>query len=103
MKCPFGLVVLHGGDLEGIPPHQNPLSNRLEMEKCHVWCHVSLSIWSFIEVSDQNFVDEELKEKTSCVSGAKRLKMMPMLDASSNSQVRLKILTVSAFYKSLTV
>ncbi|KAK5843944.1 F-box only 43 [Gossypium arboreum] len=39
------------------------------------------------EVSDQNFVEEELREKTSCVSGAKRLKMMPMLDASSNSQV----------------
>ncbi|MBA0675683.1 hypothetical protein Goari_017209 [Gossypium aridum] len=45
------------------------------------------SIWSFIEVSDQNFVYEELREKTSCVSGAKRLKMMPMLDASSNGQV----------------
>ncbi|PPD69986.1 hypothetical protein GOBAR_DD33135 [Gossypium barbadense] len=39
------------------------------------------------EVSDQNFVDEKLREKTSCVSGAKRLKMMPMLDASSNGQV----------------
>ncbi|MFQ6657459.1 hypothetical protein Gotur_027124, partial [Gossypium turneri] len=39
-----------------------------------------------MEVSDQNFVYEELREKTSCVSGAKRLKMMPMLDASSNGQ-----------------
>ncbi|MBA0758781.1 hypothetical protein Gotri_021746 [Gossypium trilobum] len=56
-------------------------------------------IWSFIEVSDQNFVDKELREKTSCVSGAKRLKMMLMLDASSNGQVRLKILTLCLLQK----
>ncbi|XWS54803.1 hypothetical protein CRYUN_Cryun10bG0120400 [Craigia yunnanensis] len=35
------------------------------------------------EVTDQNFVDEDQREGTSCVSGAKRLKMMAMLDASS--------------------
>ncbi|OMO74084.1 hypothetical protein CCACVL1_16963 [Corchorus capsularis] len=40
-----------------------------------------------IEVSDQNFVDEDHREKTSCVSGAKRLKMMATVDASSNSHV----------------
>ncbi|XP_022726420.1 uncharacterized protein LOC111282559 isoform X2 [Durio zibethinus] len=39
------------------------------------------------EVSDQNFVEEGQGEKTSCVSGTKRLKMMAMLDSSNNSQV----------------
>ncbi|XP_022746116.1 uncharacterized protein LOC111296208 isoform X2 [Durio zibethinus] len=37
--------------------------------------------------TDQNFVDEDQRENTSCVTGAKRLKMVTMLDASSNSQV----------------
>ncbi|XVF67581.1 hypothetical protein PTKIN_Ptkin10aG0132400 [Pterospermum kingtungense] len=39
------------------------------------------------EVSDQNFVDEDQREKTGCASGAKRLKKKAMLDSSSNSQV----------------
>ncbi|KAK8636437.1 hypothetical protein V6N13_124183 [Hibiscus sabdariffa] len=39
------------------------------------------------EISDQNFDDEDQEEKTSCMSGAKRLKMMTVLNASSNSQV----------------
>lgn len=39
------------------------------------------------EVSDQNFVDEDQREKSSCVSRAKCLKKMTMLDASSNGQV----------------
>ncbi|XVE66829.1 hypothetical protein DITRI_Ditri08aG0111000 [Diplodiscus trichospermus] len=38
---------------------------------------------STTEVSDQNFVDEDQREKM----GAKRLKMMAMFDAPSNSQV----------------
>ncbi|TYI49305.1 hypothetical protein E1A91_D12G025500v1 [Gossypium mustelinum] len=39
------------------------------------------------EVSDQNFVAEDHGEKTSYASGAKRMKMMTVLDASSDSQV----------------
>ncbi|KAK8985237.1 hypothetical protein V6N11_068504 [Hibiscus sabdariffa] len=35
------------------------------------------------EVSDQNFVDEDQREKTSHISGAKRLKMTTMHDAST--------------------
>ncbi|XP_039040337.1 cold-regulated protein 28-like [Hibiscus syriacus] len=35
------------------------------------------------EASDQNFVDEDQREKTSRVSGAKRLKMTTMHDAST--------------------
>ncbi|KAE8707243.1 Cold regulated protein 27, putative isoform 2 [Hibiscus syriacus] len=39
------------------------------------------------EASDQNFVDEYQEEKTGCMSGAKRLKMSTVLNASSNFQV----------------
>ncbi|MBA0716987.1 hypothetical protein Golax_004837, partial [Gossypium laxum] len=39
------------------------------------------------QVSDQNFVAEDHGEKTSYASGAKRMKMMTVLDASSDSQV----------------
>ncbi|XWS68027.1 hypothetical protein CRYUN_Cryun04dG0055000 [Craigia yunnanensis] len=49
-------------------------------------CNHSLGSCSS-EFSDQNFVEEDQGENTSCFSGAKRLKMMAMLDASSNSQV----------------
>ncbi|MBA0861797.1 hypothetical protein Goshw_000937, partial [Gossypium schwendimanii] len=39
------------------------------------------------QASDQNFVAEDHGEKTSYASGAKRMKMMTVLDASSDSQV----------------
>ncbi|KAK8659775.1 hypothetical protein V6N13_029969 [Hibiscus sabdariffa] len=39
------------------------------------------------EISDQNFDDEDQEEKTSCMPGAKRMKMTTVLIASSNSQV----------------
>ncbi|XVF45136.1 hypothetical protein PTKIN_Ptkin02bG0181100 [Pterospermum kingtungense] len=48
-------------------------------------CNGSLGCYTS-EISDQNFVDEDQGEKTSCVAGVKRLKMMASLDASSNSQ-----------------
>ncbi|TYG39583.1 hypothetical protein ES288_D12G026700v1 [Gossypium darwinii] len=43
------------------------------------------------EVSDQNFVAEDHREKTSYASGAKRMKMMTVLDASSDSPVMLNL------------
>ncbi|GMI78782.1 hypothetical protein HRI_001547400 [Hibiscus trionum] len=42
---------------------------------------------STAEVSDQNFVDEDQEEKTSGISGAQRLKITTVRNASSNSQV----------------
>ncbi|XVE49199.1 hypothetical protein DITRI_Ditri01bG0063300 [Diplodiscus trichospermus] len=48
------------------------------------------------EVSDQNFVEEDQREKASCEQGAKHLKMMAMVGASSYSQVMLKFRIVSA-------
>ncbi|PPD86805.1 hypothetical protein GOBAR_DD16255 [Gossypium barbadense] len=47
------------------------------------------------EVSDQNFVAEDHGEKTSYASGAKRMKMMTVLDASSDSQIIRSNLTSS--------
>ncbi|KAG8645645.1 cold-regulated protein 27 [Manihot esculenta] len=48
-------------------------------------CHHN-SVGSAIEVSDQNFVDEDEGEKSGSIAAVKRLKLVE-LDASSNDQV----------------
>ncbi|PPS02057.1 hypothetical protein GOBAR_AA18600 [Gossypium barbadense] len=47
------------------------------------------------EVSDQNFVAKDHGEKISYASGAKRMKMMTVRDASSDSQIIRSNLTLS--------